>query len=266
MRSQRRFGTTVSPPATTLAEGYFHSDPKDRLLLIQNYSNNPYFRLVGKLYVDIALRTFASYIESHPASGTAVTVPWQEWGPHGSRVTRTPTSPFRSAMDGLVVNGLRRVELRAGDGAERAVAVVFDYHPRRVARARARQRSGDIGDVVLHDGEMTGLDSREAVRTVLPCIVVEIPLPEEVSRWVPATMLGVWLTEDGLVFAQKYDNGVGIKDAWAYIYVLRVIYILAIWQTPGRSPAGGVLTDAPHTPQGLSIPGGSRRPPLAHQW
>ncbi|KAI0054910.1 hypothetical protein BV25DRAFT_1833467 [Artomyces pyxidatus] len=220
MHPQAFVNITISSPATASQAGYFHSDPQDRLLLLQDYRDSPYLNQTGKFDVDIPVRTFTSYIASHPVDGTAVTIPWREWGPRGSRGTWAPIGPFRRAMAGLVVGGLRRVELRAGDGGGPATAVVLDYHPQRVARALARQRSGDTGDVVLHGGDITGLGSEPhgAFKTMLPCTVVEISLPEEVCRLASEMMVGVWLTEDGLVFAQKYDGEMGIRDAWAYTF------------------------------------------------
>ncbi|KAI0056407.1 hypothetical protein BV25DRAFT_1903251 [Artomyces pyxidatus] len=199
-----RIASTTTFPTGT---GYFHSDQKDRLLFIQSARMPDEDVDKGSFSIDIPLQTFRSYIKSHPAHGDSVVVPWDKWGPSGSRAVWL--GPRSKASDGLVINGMRRLTLKSkGDTGRSTVAVVLDYHPRRVARALARQRNGDTIDVILHGGEIGEEFTAEGcgpVKTTLPCIVTEIPIPKEVPYSVIDGMthgISQWLCDDGIVFAR----------------------------------------------------------------
>ncbi|KAI0055870.1 hypothetical protein BV25DRAFT_1921421 [Artomyces pyxidatus] len=217
LRMSSRIASTVTSPT---GAGYFHSDPRDRLLFIQSERKYDGSASMGTFSIDIPLETFISYIKSHPANGGSVVVPWDEWGPSGSRAVWL--GPRSAATDGLVINGMRRVTLKSTAVLGQGTVMVLDYHPRRVARALARQRNGDTSDTILLGGEIGEEFTAEgcgAVRTTLPCIVTEVLLPKEAIYFIAAgVMFGVWLSEDGIVFAQRGAGARQLGDMWAYTF------------------------------------------------
>ncbi|KAI0066345.1 hypothetical protein BV25DRAFT_1529227 [Artomyces pyxidatus] len=186
-----------------LAQGCFYADHADRLLSLR-----PSLRASGssdpQFVIDIPVRTFRAYIQSHPGdAGAPVIVPWEEWGPRGTRITlETATGSARAPRTS--VHGMRRLSVRA-DGTSGTVTVL-DYHPRRVARALAR---GDAK--VVHGGSVGN------VVTLLPCIETMVPLPEGPARSLAAgRMLAVWLCENGVLFVESLMRSRTVTNAWVY--------------------------------------------------
>ncbi|KAI0061506.1 hypothetical protein BV25DRAFT_763402 [Artomyces pyxidatus] len=192
---------TDLPPA-----GCFYSDPAERLmsiaLTIIRHGQRKSF------LIDVPASTFTRYIAAHPLSpgDQTVLVPWGAWGTHGARVTVTPQE-----MGMLRTSGSRRAILHrqsAAGGA--AVLTVFDYSPRRVARAIAR------GTATVLQGAEVGAEHTGAefgvLRTTLPCMVTETILPEHPRRGGET----VWLCENGVVFVHRQPFSGKILDSWAH--------------------------------------------------
>ncbi|KAI0064228.1 hypothetical protein BV25DRAFT_296053 [Artomyces pyxidatus] len=201
---------------------YFLSDPDDRLLSITAKGVSTLGSAEGKVSIDIPLSTFLSYITEQPIEHS-ITVPWKEWGPFGSRVAQTPVGDL---LGGATLSGMRSVTVRNRRESDGAVVVtVLDYHPRRVARALTLQRDGhgDSGVTVLRGDELEDICAQsEGLRTTLPCILTEIPLPEEIPNSLAETRsLEVRLYEDGILFLEYGRDSElvrMIRKAWAYSF------------------------------------------------
>ncbi|KAI0054620.1 hypothetical protein BV25DRAFT_1843530 [Artomyces pyxidatus] len=177
-------------------QGYFYADPEDRLLSLR--PSTPGSSLSSQFVIDIPVRTFTEYIQSHPEEdGAPVVVPWEEWGPRGARIT-LETGTGHARWPRTSVHGMRQLSVR--EDALRGSVTVLDYHPRRVARALAR---GDAQ--VVHGGSVGG------VVTLLPCIETTVPLPEGPARSLAAgRMLGAWLCKNGVLFVEVRDFSVAV--------------------------------------------------------
>ncbi|KAI0064252.1 hypothetical protein BV25DRAFT_1898744 [Artomyces pyxidatus] len=196
-----------------LNAGFFHSDPDDRLLSI---TSSPLTATAGILFIDIPLRTLRTYIAAHPV-GHDVIIPWDGWGPHGTRVD---THFAGGWVGGTFSSGPRRITVRKPANSDTTLVGIYDYHPRRVARALARERDGhgEDGVVVLRGEEGLNPEFGDP-RTALPCIHKEIPLPEVVASVAIMDMsLGVCLSEDGMLFMEYDQAGELIANAWAFTF------------------------------------------------
>ncbi|KAI0061915.1 hypothetical protein BV25DRAFT_1900248 [Artomyces pyxidatus] len=208
---ETKFSCNVSPwrSASPWAPGYFHTDPAHRV-----FSVGVYYRVdtVQSLTFHIPAHTFLSCIASLPATvESTVRVPWNQWGPLGSRVIRRPTRQLRGAL----VQGARTVIIPLPSHDAAPTMTVFDYHPRRVARALARQRNGDNDTTIVHGGTIAenGLD---IVETKLPCIVQEIPLPGKLMELLTSeAQVNTMLCEDGIVIIEE-DEMQRVAGAWAF--------------------------------------------------
>ncbi|KAI0055654.1 hypothetical protein BV25DRAFT_1736273 [Artomyces pyxidatus] len=186
--------------------GYFYSDPADRLISIvlstMNRDRQDHF------IIDVPACTLTRYIAAHPVSpgNPTVTVPWDAWGTDGARVTVLP----RITMMGTISGSRRAIVYRRSAPNDAGVLTVLDYSPRRVARALARGSA-----TVLHgaevDAEHTGSDFGP-LRTTLPCIATETPLPGGMA----GIGVAAWICENGVLFAQCHPFSGKIIDAWAY--------------------------------------------------
>lgn len=174
------------------APGCFHSDPADRLLAI----DVTVIRHPGSMSIHVPARTLLNYVRSHP--GTTV-VPWDVWGPQGARAT-----PQGHTMDGFPVHGMRTVIVPKDLFGSRPTMTVLDYHPRRVARALARQRDGDTGFTIVRGGDIYDHDAMLRAKTALPCLSVELPLSDELVELFREEEASpcVFLCEDGVVIVE----------------------------------------------------------------
>ena len=156
--------------------GWFHADPKGRVLAFTLG-----LPIAGGLVVEFTQHTlfvphnvFLSHIATHsqipnpltpskstdPPDGasasTPIVVPWDAWGPGHTRLTTLPyvcqlnTGLYKAC--GMHALGTPHV-LR-----DRGVLRITDYHPHRVARARARSCAppGDDGPRCGNDGDDDG--------------------------------------------------------------------------------------------------------------
>ncbi|KAI0055648.1 hypothetical protein BV25DRAFT_1735992 [Artomyces pyxidatus] len=188
-------------------DGDFYSDPADRLISIE-ISNTNHGRQ-SRFIIDVPACTFTRYIAAHPVSpgnptGT-ITVPWDAWGTHGARVTVLS----QLMMMGTISGSRRATWYRRPASDDPGVLTVLDYSPRRVARALAHGSTS-----VLHgaevDAEYTGSDFGP-LRTTLPCIASETPLPDSMAGIVAA-----WICENGVLFTQCHPLSGEIVNARAY--------------------------------------------------
>ncbi|KAI0056621.1 hypothetical protein BV25DRAFT_1555794 [Artomyces pyxidatus] len=198
--------TEVSAPGTgPQPSTYFYSNPDDRLFSTSVvYAMGAFAQFTDQYVLDIPFQTFTAYMRDHPTTGPNV-VPWDAWGPHGTRVTWNGADDSRL---GTSICGMRRCHYRRSD--EGVVLTVLDYHPRRVARASARRQDGD--GLTIERGAHIGSDhtGHDPVSTTLPCLVTERLLPDAVG---PGRIV---LCEDGFVFV-KHDEVAGlVSDIWAY--------------------------------------------------
>ncbi|KAI0061476.1 hypothetical protein BV25DRAFT_1916843 [Artomyces pyxidatus] len=212
-RPRAIISSTVTPwrSVNPLERGHFRSDPNDRLL--SAVVNLPYDKVAGsaqQLRVHIPLSTFSSYIVSHPLTEPSISidVPWDAWGPMGSRVTLRPQSITVSEVS---AQGMRILCMNYG-GLRKQTTMILDYHPARVARALMLERSGNKEVTILRGG--TGTENT-GFETTLPCIATNVPLPSVFPH------LGMrcrgYLCENGVVIIELDGRTPStVKDAWFY--------------------------------------------------
>ena len=204
---------SFSPPTDPSARGYFHADPKDRIIALEVTDNN---WLQGReetaeLYAPAS--TFLAYIaraESETstmtttgsgahvprASGSGpVDVPWVAWGPHGANIVRGNDQTY-------IIRRPRACGMRVlGASLSNKSVVVSDYHPGRVARSldinvgnadptmetaagasNARSRAlGTFSEPERTQSEVSARRSRSRCPPLV-CVTKEVPLPQELQE------------------------------------------------------------------------------------
>ncbi|KAI0064198.1 hypothetical protein BV25DRAFT_292958 [Artomyces pyxidatus] len=218
LRESRQFVANIAPRCSWggLDAGYFYSDPDDRLLSLHVSFATPRTRRKA-VCLDIPLQTLRAYMAMHPATQHTTSIPWSEWGPHGTRVT-SPSLSESVFSENNAMNGMRRITVNNPLNS-RITMAVLDYHPRRVARALARQRhgAGDGGAVVLvcEEEACSGFDE---LRTSLPCIAKDVRIPEELKDLSVTDMMSrVYLCEDGVRFLDHDGEGL-ITKSWMFTF------------------------------------------------
>ncbi|KAI0059683.1 hypothetical protein BV25DRAFT_1828656 [Artomyces pyxidatus] len=188
------------------APGWFHSDPAERLLVVNAYAGVP----SGDIAIHVSVRMLLAYVRSHPPPPAPV--PWEAWGLECARVVLLPQK-----MLGFLVHGMRTVAVSDPALQTRPTMTVLDYHPRRVARALARDREARILSVndirVEHDPF--------PVTTSFPCLKTEVPVPDDLARLfsgVGYPTLRVFLCEDGVMVTEVEQIGDSdvVKNAWTF--------------------------------------------------
>ncbi|KAH8983465.1 hypothetical protein EDB92DRAFT_1574727 [Lactarius akahatsu] len=197
-----------SPTASSSSpSGYFHTDPKDRIIALEVTDNNWMQGMEETAELYTPARTFLAYIAAHPpvaASASVSTsisgqkpldVPWEAWGPHGAHLVRAPDQPYivrRPRVCGMRVLGASL--------CNRSV-VVADYHPGRVARSVGLGGGGGTGmrarALSTFSEILLGTRGALGARPPSMCITKEVPLPCELQE----TSESPWimLCEDALV-------------------------------------------------------------------
>ncbi|KAI0061925.1 hypothetical protein BV25DRAFT_1991918 [Artomyces pyxidatus] len=210
---ETEFSCNVSPwrSASPWASGYFHTDPAHRV-----FSVDVYYRVdtVQSLTFHIPAHTFLSCIASLPATvESTVRVPWNQWGPLGSRVIPRPTRQLKGAL----VQGARAAIIMLPSLDIAPTVTVFDYHPQRVARALARQRNGDNDTTIVRGGTIAE-NGMDVVETKLSCIVQEVPVPGKLMEMMTSEAMfrvDTMLCEDGIVIIEEDEMNM-VAGAWAY--------------------------------------------------
>ena len=220
---------SFSPPTNSNSDspprGYFYADPNDRIITLEVSNNNwaEETELMAELYVPV--RTFLAYIAAHPAaaesarthagacSGPYVDVPWEDWGPCGAHLVRSPDQTY-------IIRRQRTCGMRVlGASLSSKSVVVTDYHPGRVARSAAASVgvSADGGAAAAARVRARALDLAAGTslssmrRRCFPPVVrvtKEVPLPPELQKASesPWTML----CEDALLAFQVSSLGTSI--------------------------------------------------------
>ena len=183
-------------PANPSPRGYFHTDPKDRIIIVEVADDN-WMQSIGEtaeLYAPA--RTFLAYIAAHPPSATElpasmrgppVDVPWEAWGPHGAHLVRAPDQTY-------IIRRPRACGMRVlGASLSTKSVTVTDYHPGRVARS-TRVGVGTVATTAAAAGatlvraralvpstfsEMQQEQRMPARRPALVCVTKEVSLPRE---------------------------------------------------------------------------------------
>ena len=176
------------------SRGYFYADPKDRIITLEVTDNNYMQGMEETAELYVPARTFLAYIAGHPpatiiasalvsaksasprtvadASGLAIDVPWEEWGPYGAHLVRTTDQTYiirRPRACGMRVLGTR---------LSKKSVVVADYHPGRVARSATATFNANSVSVRM-DSRDTFSDSAGArVRARAP---IPAPVPAQFS-------------------------------------------------------------------------------------
>ncbi|KAI0298766.1 hypothetical protein B0F90DRAFT_1730877 [Multifurca ochricompacta] len=241
---------SFSSPVPSSPQGYFHADPRDRIITLEVTDNNwmQGIEETAELYAPV--RTFLNYIASHPPSGKStsargpVDVPWGNWGPYGAHLVRAADQPYiirRPRACGMRV-------LSASSGKESVV--VTDYHPGRVARSSSSSSGcGGDGDEAgpvdrppnanpspsqgpSRGARPRGLSTFSEIqlnarleqqrqrqpraRLPLVCVTKEVPLPRELqcASESPWTML----CEDALLAFEYVPDGFEISRVFAYTF------------------------------------------------
>ncbi|KAI0294181.1 hypothetical protein BC826DRAFT_1104773 [Russula brevipes] len=138
---------SFSPPTTTSPRGYFHADPKERIIALEVTDSNwmQGMEETAELYAPV--RTFLAHIAAHAPTTTAtdtaddypararssssspINVPWEAWGPYGAHLVRAVDQPY-------IIRRPRACGMRVlGASLNTQSVVVTDYHPGRVARS-----------------------------------------------------------------------------------------------------------------------------------
>ena len=149
--------------------GWFHADPKSRVLALTLGSPTADGLAVAftQHTLSVPHDVFLSHIAAHsqsqgqgqsqtsnsqtpstdpggaPSASNPVVVPWDAWGPGHARLTTVPYV-FRRSTGMHKVCGMRALG-QAHVLGDRGVLRITDYHPHRVARARACASLGDDG-------------------------------------------------------------------------------------------------------------------------
>ncbi|KAF8269936.1 hypothetical protein EI94DRAFT_1723941 [Lactarius quietus] len=198
---------TASFSTPTSQQGYFHPDPKDRIIALEVTDNNwlQGMEETAELYVPAS--TFLAYIAAHPpiSASTSISaqkpldVQWESWAPHGAHLLRAADQPYI----------VRRPRVRSL--GNRSV-VVADYHPGRArvgARRRARALS-TFSEIVLKGG----VECRPMLEM---CVSKEVPLPRELQG-TSAESPWMMLCEDALVAFEYASDGFEIGRVFAYTF------------------------------------------------
>jgi hypothetical protein len=196
---------SFSEPVNPSARGYFHTDPKERIITVEVSDDNWMQGMGETAELNVPARTFLAYIAAHPplvtgssvsTRGPPVNVPWEAWGPHGAHLVRAPDQTY-------IIRRPRACGMRVlGASLGKKSVVVTDYHPGRVART-ARVGVGTAGTAVGATlirarapvsstlSEMQQEQGMRARRLSLVCVTKEVPLPRELrdASESPWTML-----------------------------------------------------------------------------
>jgi hypothetical protein len=196
---------SFSPPTNSNSNssprGYFYADPNDRIITLEVSNSNwvQETELMAELYVPV--RTFLAYIAAHPAlaasprkayagacGGPYVDVPWEDWGPCGAHIVRSPEQTY-------IIRRLRTCGMRVlGASLSSKSVAVTDYHPGRVARSAAAASVGvsaDGGTAAAARVRARALDLAAGTslssmrRRCFPPVVrvtKEVPLPPELQK------------------------------------------------------------------------------------
>ncbi|KAI0041251.1 hypothetical protein FA95DRAFT_1611156 [Auriscalpium vulgare] len=166
--------------ASTDHPGIFHPSPSRILSLIFSLPMQPHqFRL------NVPVGTLLAHMQAAPT-----TVQWADWGPAGSRMV-----PYPFLRTNLTRSAMQMIALAPNSGEQ--VALLLDYHPLRVARARSRGAGGLVEKAFeVADGSISGL-----VTTTLPYLERKFTFP-----WVGDTPYQALVCEDQLfVFEESVD-------------------------------------------------------------
>ncbi|KAI0067356.1 hypothetical protein BV25DRAFT_1987767 [Artomyces pyxidatus] len=177
--------------------GLYYHDPKDRLFVICLMVTG------GGCHESFELRFPAQTILSHLQSGDMSPVLWKAWGPSMSHFTRH-TGPFRPQR--WAVYGMKTVQWKniMLEDCVKQILVVFDYHPRRVARSAIHSgdqvlSSGDSPSMVSIGDTIDGRLLKEQVKTSVTYLYKEIPIPNTC----PGEIVQVELCDDGLILYMR---------------------------------------------------------------
>ncbi|KAH8999899.1 hypothetical protein EDB86DRAFT_2908175 [Lactarius hatsudake] len=216
-----------SPTASSSSpSGYFHADPKDRIIALEVTDNNWMQGMEETAELYTPARTFLAYVAAHPpiaASASVSTsisgqkplyVPWEAWGPHGAHLVRAPDQPYivrRPRVCGMRVLGASL--------CSRSV-IVADYHPGRVARSVGLGGGGGTGmrarALSTFSEILLGTRGVLGARPPSMCITKEVPLPCELQE----TSESPWimLCEDALVAFEYAPDGFEVSRVVAYTF------------------------------------------------
>ncbi|KAI0063666.1 hypothetical protein BV25DRAFT_1915142 [Artomyces pyxidatus] len=195
---------TSSPPSGhpsgDLASGCVYHNPEDRLLSITFGLRFAFASPAAtEIVIDVPTRTLLSYMQNNPVG----TVPWMHWGPSGSRISVAPMG-ISAHCTPYSINGMRRVQLSPTLRNGSPVITVYDYHPRRVARAIASQGTGEYVREVVGYGDVVdeSLTAGHGALKTLPYLVKEIPLQDGQLLQYPFD--NIWnievvISEDGVI-------------------------------------------------------------------
>ncbi|KAI9431412.1 hypothetical protein H4582DRAFT_1966232 [Lactarius indigo] len=216
-----------SPTASSSSpSGYFHADPKDRIIALEVTDNNWMQGMEETAELYTPARTFLAYIATHPpvtASASVSTsisgqkpldVPWEAWGPHGAHLVRAADQPYivrRPRVCGMRVLGASL--------CDRSV-IVADYHPGRIARSVGLGGSGGTGmrarALSTFSEILLGTRGVLGARPPSMCITKEVPLLCELQE----TSESPWimLCEDALVAFEYAPDGFEVSRVVAYTF------------------------------------------------
>jgi len=212
---QARLNTnTASFSTPTSQQGYFHPDPKDRIIALEVTDNNwlQGMEETAELYAPAS--TFLAYIAAHPpiSASTSISaqkpldVQWESWAPHGAHLLRAADQPY--IVRRPRVCGMRVLGASLGNRS----VVVADYHPGRArvgARRRARALS-TFSEIVLK----VGVECRPMLEM---CVSKEVSLPRELQG-TSAESPWMMLCEDALVAFEYASDGFEIGRVFAYTF------------------------------------------------
>lgn len=186
-------GFSFPSTSAVAANGDFYTDPDEALLTVEFAQLSP-----PKQYeLFIPLSSLQALLT--PEYRGRYT-PWTTWGPQRAHATPLLRYPPIVGWRSHSTFGMRRIGMyptQREDGV--LVAKMYDYHPRRVALARLEAPSEDHRCAVV-DGETVTGDwfGTDHIKTHLPYIETEVPLPAELQRH-RGSMITLGINDDGIV-------------------------------------------------------------------
>ncbi|KZV76089.1 hypothetical protein PENSPDRAFT_646632 [Peniophora sp. CONT] len=186
-------GFSLPPAPAAAPAGNFYTDPNEALLTIEYAQRTP----PRQYELFLPLRALRALLT--PERRGQYT-PWTDWGPQRAHVTPLLRYPPIVGWRSHSTFGMRRIGMyptQREDGV--LVAKLYDYHPRRVSLARREAPAEDRRWQVVEGETVSGnwLGANE-LKSHLPYIETEVPLPEELQRH-RGSMITLGINDDGIV-------------------------------------------------------------------
>ncbi|KAI0253023.1 hypothetical protein BJV78DRAFT_1198556 [Lactifluus subvellereus] len=150
--------TLPSNPSDPSFPGFFHTDPRNRLLALEVETIDPPRFILQALYM--THDTLLSYIATHPSDADTVLVPWEVWGPRNTHIVNPPDAS--GASHHMITCGMHAL-IESVVFRDHEKLHIMDYSPGRIARILATHDA----HLACTGGTITGEGSRRSDVTVM---------------------------------------------------------------------------------------------------